>query len=135
MGQTDPAGQPFGPDAYVFGNEVGQRIRSPQTAWENARTRADITDLRFHDLRHEAGSRFIKAGWPIHQVQEMLGHADLKQTSTYLNVTLEGLKASMRAFDEARRCKNVAISQDTGESVEQEGDVFFDSKPLQHYYL
>ena len=111
MGQTDPAGQPFGPDAYVFGDEVGQRIKSPQTAWENAVRRAGITDLRFHDLRHEAGSRFIEAGWPVHHVQEMLGHADLKQTSTYLNVTLEGLKASMRALDEARNCKIVASSQ------------------------
>ena len=43
MGQTDPSGQPFGPDAYVFGNEVGHRIKSPQTAWENALTRAGIT--------------------------------------------------------------------------------------------
>jgi len=40
----------------------------------------------------------------------MLGHADLKQTSTYLNVTLEGLKGSMRAMDEARRCNIVASS-------------------------
>jgi hypothetical protein len=23
-------------------------------------------NLHFHDLRHEAGSRFIEAGWPIH---------------------------------------------------------------------
>ena len=112
MGQTDPAGQSFGPDAYVFGNEVGQRIKSSQTAWENVLTRAGITDLKFHDLRHEAGSRFIEAGWPVHQVQEILGHADLKQTSTYLNVTLEGLKASMRALDEARSCKIVASSPD-----------------------
>jgi integrase len=135
MGQTNPAGLPFGPDAYVFGNEVGQRIRSPQTAWENVRTRADITDLRFHDLRHEAGSRFIEAGWPVHQVQEMLGHADLKQTSTYLNVTLEGLKASMRALDEARRCKNVASSPDSGESVDQDTGTVYDSKLLHHYDL
>ena len=110
MGQTDPAGQPFGPDAFVFGDEVGRRLASPQTAWENCLRRAGITDLKFHDLRHEAGSRFIEAGWPVHQVQEMLGHADLKQTSTYLNVTLDGLKASMRAMDEARSCKFVASS-------------------------
>ena len=25
----------------------------------------------------------VEAGWPLHHVQEMLGHADLKQTSTY----------------------------------------------------
>jgi hypothetical protein len=30
--------------------------------------------------------------------QQMLGHADLKRTSTYLNVTRVGLQDSMRRF-------------------------------------
>ena len=57
-----------------------------------------VPDLHFHDLRHEAGSRLLEAGWPLHHVQEMLGHADLKQTSTYLNVTQVGLQDFMRRF-------------------------------------
>ena len=61
-------------------------------------TAAGIINLHFHDLRHEAGSRLLEAGWPLHHVQEMLGHADLKQTSTYLNVTQVGLQDSMRRF-------------------------------------
>ncbi len=32
----------------------------------------------------------------------MLGHADLKQTSTYLNATVQGLEASMRTLDAQR---------------------------------
>jgi site-specific recombinase XerD len=60
--------------------------------------RAGVTHLHFHDLRHEAGSRLLEAGWPLHHVQEMLGHADLKQTSTYLNVTQVGFQDSMRQF-------------------------------------
>jgi site-specific recombinase XerD len=42
-------------------------------------------DLHFHDLRHEAGSRFLGAGMPLHHVKEMLGHANISQTDTYLN--------------------------------------------------
>jgi integrase len=65
--------------------------------------------LHFHDLRHDAGSRFVEAGWPLHHVKDMLGHANLEQTSTYLNVTLAGLQESMRRYDEARKlCKPVA---------------------------
>ena len=45
-------------------------------------------NLHFHDLRHEGGSRLLEAGWPVHHVQHMLGHAALQQTSTYLNATL-----------------------------------------------
>lgn len=37
------------------------------------------------------GSRFLEVGWPLHHVQEMPGHADKEQTSTYLNVTQGGL--------------------------------------------
>jgi hypothetical protein len=53
-------------------------------------------------MRHEAGSRLLEAGWPLHEVQQMLGHASLEQTITYLDATLCGMHRSMRAFDLAR---------------------------------
>ena len=65
-------------------------------------------DLHFHDLRHEAGCRWLEQGWPIHHVQEMLGHANLSQTSTYLHASEMGLQESMRRFDPAPRGKPVA---------------------------
>jgi integrase len=64
-------------------------------AWTNACARAGIDDLHFHDLRHEAGSRLLEAGWPIHHVKEMLGHANL----SYLNAGRMGLQDSMQRFD------------------------------------
>jgi hypothetical protein len=33
----DPAGQEFGPDAYVFGNEVGERLNNYQKSWSTLR--------------------------------------------------------------------------------------------------
>ncbi len=45
----------------------------------------------------------------------MLGHADIKTTSTYLNVTLPGLHHSMRKLDESRQvCTNLAQSPSNG---------------------
>jgi len=66
-------------------------------------------DSHFHDLRHEAGCRWLEAGWPIHHVQEMLGHSNLSQTSTYLHANEMGLQESMKKFDDAR-CTSVADS-------------------------
>lgn len=60
----------------------------------------------------------------------MLGHADLKQTSTYLNVTLEGLKGSMRAMDEARRCNIVASSAADDQRLARKEEDQKDDKPL-----
>jgi integrase len=107
---------------YVFGDALGRAVKTTKKAWQTAvlkahgyepewatggklseASRAALRriDLHFHDLRHEAGSRLIEAGGPIHHVQAMLGHAGLKQTSTYLNATLSGLKESMRKSDDA----------------------------------
>ena len=94
MGRTDPAGKPHGPTAHVFGNEVGEPIKSPKTAWRATCRRAGIADLRFHDLRHEAGSRYLEHGWPVHHVRDLLGHANLATTNRYLNVTTSDLLAS-----------------------------------------
>jgi len=63
----------------------------------------------FHDLRHEAGSRFVDGGMPVRYVKELLGHANIKTTDAYLNVTKTGLHETMRRFDEsALRCNPVA---------------------------
>ena len=57
MRRTDPAGQPLPPEAYVFGNAVGERLTDIKTAWRNTCRRAGIEDLHFHDLRREFACR------------------------------------------------------------------------------
>jgi integrase len=107
--KTGPDGRPHAQTAFVFGNAVGERVNSVKTAWRAACRRAGITDLRFHDLRHEAASRFVEGGWPLHHVQEMLGHSNLKQTSTYVNAKQVDLVESMRKYDQSRpACKPLA---------------------------
>src|SRR6185436_14875448 len=59
MRRNDPAGEPHGLQAYVFGDEIGQRTLSIKTAWRLTCRRAKIVGLRFHDLRREAGSRWL----------------------------------------------------------------------------
>ena len=72
-------------EAYVFGNAIGRRVKSVREAWNNAATKAGLTDFQIRDLRHEAGSRFDEAGMPINYVSNMLGHSNLSTTSRYLN--------------------------------------------------
>ena len=65
------------------------------------------TGLTFHDLRDEAGSRLLEFGWSLHQVKDLLGHANISQTDTYLNATKVGLQEAMQRLD-ASRCTTVA---------------------------
>jgi integrase len=98
--QLDPAGERLPPDAYVFGDEIGRRRGSIKTAWTLTLRRAKIEDLHFHDLRREAGSRWMDAGIPLATIQRWLGHANISQTSTYLGASLGGDEQDMRLFEE-----------------------------------
>jgi integrase len=100
MRRHDPAGDPLPATAFVFGNAIGQRVGAIKTAWRLACERAKITDLHFHDLRREAGSRWAEAGVPLVTIQKWLGHANISQTSTYLATTMAGEHEQMRKFEE-----------------------------------
>jgi integrase len=45
--------------------------------------RADLREIRFHDLRHTFGTRMAAQGVPMRTLQEMLGHRDFKTTLIY----------------------------------------------------
>jgi integrase len=98
--RNDPAGEPLPSDAYVFGDEIGRQRHSVKTAWNATCKRAKITDLHFHDLRREAGSRWMDAGVSLAEIQRWLGHANISQTSTYLGASIGNDDAAMRAFEE-----------------------------------
>lgn len=98
--RTDPAGQPLPPEEFVFGDEIGRRRQSIKTAWRLTCRRAQIDALRFHDLRREAGSRWMDAGVPLATIQRWLGHHNISQTSTYLAASLGGDADEMRTFEE-----------------------------------
>ena len=84
MRRTDPKGQEFSPDAYVFGNAVGEQLVTIKTAWRNTCRRAGITGLHFHDLRREFACRLLESSADLHDVRDFLGHATIKTTSRYL---------------------------------------------------
>lgn len=52
-------------------------------AFHKACRRADIRDLRFHDLRHEAVTRLFEKGLDIMEVAAVSGHRDLRMLKRY----------------------------------------------------
>ncbi|MGV0960483.1 MAG: tyrosine-type recombinase/integrase [Limnohabitans sp.] len=59
--------------------------------WDNARKRAELFDLRLHDLRHSFASNLVNAGTSIFVVSKALGHANLKNTVRYSHLSQETL--------------------------------------------
>ncbi len=123
MRRYDPAGQPHALDRFVFGTTVGTRLLNFGRAWSTAVLKshkhtptytetANLTpesraalksiDLRFHDLRREAGSRWLDLGVPLHTVRDWLGHSNIQQTSTYLAGTQQTQDDAMRQYEERK---------------------------------
>jgi integrase len=58
-------------------------------AWERLRKRAGLEDLRLHDLRHEAVSRFFEYGLTVPEVALISGHRDPRMLSRYTHLRPE----------------------------------------------
>lgn len=56
-------------------------------AWDRLRLRAGISDLTFHDLRHEAISRMFDSGMKIHEVMAISGHKTASQLFRYVQIS------------------------------------------------
>jgi integrase len=120
MRRFDPAKQPHESAAFVFGSEIGTRVRNVKRAWNTAVLKAHkvtpvytdtanldaasrqalaAIDLHFHDLRREAGSRWLDGGVPLHTIRDWLGHTSIAQTSTYLAGTMATQHDAMKRFE------------------------------------
>src|SRR5262249_4686402 len=52
-------------------------------AWGRLAKRAGVVDLHFHDLRHEAISRFFEKGLSVPEVALISGHRDVRMLFRY----------------------------------------------------
>ena len=64
-------------------------------AWERLYRATGIHDLRFHDLRHEAISRFFEMGLSIAEVQLISGHKDVRTLMRYTHLRPEEVRQKL----------------------------------------
>lgn len=64
-------------------------------AWDRLVKRAEIEDLRLHDLRHEAVSRFFEYGLTVPEVALISGHRDPRMLSRYTHLRPEKVAAKL----------------------------------------
>lgn len=69
---------------YVF---INPETKEPYTDIKHSFTsvleKANITNFRFHDLRHTVATRLVESGIDLAVVKEILGHAEISTTMRY----------------------------------------------------
>ncbi len=90
-----------GDDPALFVNIGGKRI-TRQGFWKILKgyaTEAGITDpITPHTLRHSFAAHLLENGADIHDIQEILGHADISSTQVYADYIKKRMKDSYLKF-------------------------------------
>jgi integrase len=121
MREHGPDATAFGPEAFVFGNAVGEKISSVKTAWRATCRRAHIADLQIRDLRREFGSRLRESGASDHDVRDFLGHANITTTSRYLASTPQRLAQALANLESGNRRTSVVTNSGSDVGDESPG--------------
>ena len=80
---------------YVFANPASkQPYISIFCAWNTARNKAGLKDVRIHDLRHSFASFLVNSGRSLYEVQKILGHTQIKTTQRYAHLSQDSLRAA-----------------------------------------
>jgi integrase len=72
------------------------------TAWRRLRTRAGVQGFRFHDHRHDLGSKVLRATGNLKLVQKALNHSSIRSTVRYAHVLDEDVAAALEDYQESR---------------------------------
>ncbi|MGB2763949.1 MAG: site-specific integrase, partial [Candidatus Aminicenantaceae bacterium] len=84
---------------FVFpGPRTGEQYSDIFYPFKQACRKADIKDMRFHDLRHTAATLMIIGGIDLVTVKEILGHSSIEQTMRYAHPTPENKRKAVNVL-------------------------------------
>jgi integrase len=98
--------RPTDTDLIFFGEPGRDGKRSPyqfNPVWMKIKGDLGLADVRFHDLRHEAVSRFVEAGFSDQEVSAISGHKSMQMLKRYTHLRAEDLVTRMDSALKSRK--------------------------------
>ncbi|WP_322743512.1 site-specific integrase, partial [Enterococcus faecium] len=93
-------------DDFIFifttGKSKGNIIRSRSTngASDRIARKAGLPKIKVHDGRHTYAVTLRKAGVPLEDIKELLGHKDISTTQIYAQVSTEVIERASNKFND-----------------------------------
>ncbi|MEW8438738.1 MAG: site-specific integrase [Candidatus Thiodiazotropha taylori] len=84
----------------VFPGRGGRPFDNCNKSWKSLLERAEISNFRWHDMRHHFASRLVMTDVSLNTVRDLLGHADLKMTLRYAHLAPEHKAAAVAKLEE-----------------------------------
>ncbi len=81
----------------------GRRLKSMKRAWANARMRAGLDDVRFHDLRHTFAQMLMDDTGNLSLVSDALHHTNSKTTRRYAHRRLRQVTEAVTQMQKRRK--------------------------------
>ena len=78
----------------IVGKKPGSHLTDLQYPWRRIRARAELEDVRIHDLRHSFASRALALGESLPTIGKLLGHTQVQTTARYAHLASDTVKAS-----------------------------------------
>jgi integrase len=91
----------FAGNPYVIpGDKDGQHLVNISKAWNRVRNRADLQDVRLHDLRRSVGSWLAMSGHSLLEIGKVLGHSSPRTTQIYARLTDDVARLALESHSE-----------------------------------
>lgn len=88
-----------GVEKYLFpGNIPGQPLKDIKKAWNTIRNKANLPNVRIHDIRHTYASHLVSSGLSLSIVGKLLGHTQASTTQRYAHLADAPLRQATELF-------------------------------------
>ena len=76
----------------IRGRLPGSHLTDLQRPWRRIRERAELDDVRIHDLRHTYASRALALGESLTMIGKLLGHTQVQTTARYAHLARDSIQ-------------------------------------------
>ena len=85
----------------IAGKKPSTHLTDLQRPWRRIRKRADLEDVRIHDLRHSFASRALALGESLTMIGKLLGHTQVQTTARYAHLARDSMQTAASRITES----------------------------------